>query len=799
MNSKLYKLMNWPEIEEIIYSDGKDPHRILGAHKVGGSMLVQCFLPEAEKVEVLLRKGTKSRRYEMELADEAGFFAALLPYQKDPHAYLYEVTNQDGTQKTIADPYTFEPGIQREDCIKFTSGIHYSIYEKLGAHPQERDGIQGCSFAIWAPFVARVSVIGSFNHFDGRIHQMREVDPCGIYEIFIPDVGAGEEYCFEIKSKAGDIFRREDPFAFVKSKKNEGCALITNPPEMIWHDDAFLQSRKKADKAEMPLSICEISPDLFLADRKIAEDDIYLSEALLHLVQENGFNAVEFMPVMEHDDADPYAVTNFFALSSKIGRMEHFMKVIDTLHRNGIRVILDFPATFFSEKNQSLFRANGSPLYEYAEPTKERQPKSGYLTFDFGRKEVVNYLLSCALYWCSLCHVDGLRITDIAKIIYLDYDRPPGGWIPNIYGGNQNLEAEDFVKTLNQTVHKKDSGILMITKETANWPKVTTSAKEGGLGFDYKWNSGWARDFFAYMDNDPLYRSGHHNELVFSLIYHYTEHFLLSFSHEDIGGFSEMLSRMPGDSKQKEAGVRFAIAYLMVHPGRKMIFRGVCEIEADHEKHLRTLMQDLNRLYFEHPALYELDDAEGGFEWINSMAAQECMMSFVRHGKKEEDMLLVVCNMAGIPREFTVGVPRDGKYTEILNTDAKEYGGNGLENGTEVLEVVKREADGREFSIQVKVAASSLLVLRFVPYTAQENKIRLIRHETYVKMEEEQDESREALRKKQEAEEEKLLAELRKKYELEMSRQEESIREKYHKIEAEKIMHVVKASAKKTE
>ncbi|MBR5969969.1 MAG: 1,4-alpha-glucan branching enzyme [Lachnospiraceae bacterium] len=794
MNNKLYKLMNWPEIEEIVYSDGNDPHRILGAHKVGSFFLVQAFRPDAQKLSVITGSGAKEKAYEMEVADEAGFFAALIPYQKDNKKYEYEMLTLEGETIRFRDPYIFEPVIGREDAIKLSGGVHYSVYERLGAHPVKHEGVNGVQFAVWAPHVSRVSVIGAFNGFDGRIHQMRMSDSRGIFEIFIPDLKAGAEYQYEIKTVDGHVFVKPDPYTirFGGVHKRVQTSVVCAEKEVDWEDERWMNKRRRFDKAFARLSICELSLTKFAADHGLENANYEtLAPYVAEYLQDAGFNTLELMPVMEHLTEDPYAVTGYFAVSDELGTKEQFREFMELMHASDIRVIMDFPATFFSGENMALRQFTGNALYEYGDSRGVR-PNSEYVVFDYGRKEVQNYLLSCALYWLDTFHLDGLRLPDISKILYLDYDRAPGEWTPNIYGSNENLEAEEFVRSLNAMVNKKDPGLLMITKETACYPQVTGAIADGGLGFDYKWNNGWSRDFFQYMRNDPIYRSAHHNELTFSLIYHYSEHFILAFSHEDIGGLKPMLEMMPGDDAAKAANARFALAYLYLHPGRKMVYRGISDFQKDDGKNIGRLIRELNRMYLMNKALYLGDDNPEGFVWINSIAAEACYMAFLRRDGKGEETLLCVCNMAGVEQELTLGVPEDGKYTQILNTDDKRFGGTGRVYGSDqVLEPVHQECDGREYMLTLFVAPLSVAVFRHEPYTEEENKIRAIRHDSHDRMEQERKETRSSMEEKLRMEEEKLLQELRARYEQEISAQEKAIADKYHEQEEIKIRHVL--------
>ena len=785
MNAKLYKLMNWPEIEEIIYSDGSDPHRILGPHKVGTSLLVQAFLPGAEKVDVVLTEGAKTKKIAMEMADEAGFFAALIPRGRDIRAYRYEVTDAEGKTSLIDDPYRFTVGPDREDSIKFDSGIHYHVYETFGAHPMQVDGVDGTLFSVWAPGAARVSVVGPFNAYDGRVHQMRLNDPSGVFSIFLPGVGEGDTYSYEVKTREGFLFLRPDPYAVRYDEQAEHGTVIRALRSFAWTDEAWMSARRSYDKHNVPLSICEISLDRFAADR--GGDFTYrtLAPELVKYLKTNGFNAVELMPLMEHLADDPFAVTGFYAPSARLGEPEELMEMINELHRAEIRVIMDFPATFFPEENRALRQFPGGPLYEYGD-VRGMRPGSPYVVFDYGRNQVQNYLTACALYWLTLFHIDGLRLPDISKILYLDYDRAPGEWMPNIYGSNENLEAEAFIRHLNDVIEKKDPGILRITKETACYPQVTGPTADGGLGFDFKWNNGWSRDFLSYLRFDPIYRAAHHNELTFSMIYHYSERFVLAFSHEDIGGHTPMLEMMPGDEAAKDANVRFALAYLYLHPGRKMVYRGISDLTKKQDDRLSRFTRDLNALYLSHTALYEQDDVTDGFRWINSMAAELCYMSFLRIPKRKRDRLLVVANMAGVERTIDVGVPEDGKYTEVFHTDRKEYGGSGLIH-EEPLEAIAKNCDDLPYSVQVTLAPLSIAVFDYKAYSAEEKKIRVIRHDTQRKMEADKERMHEELVELQKAEEERLLNELRARYAREIVAQDKAIEDKYHKLQEDQI------------
>ncbi len=795
MNNKLYKMMNWPEIEEIIYSDGDNPHRILGAHKVGSNCLIQAFYPDAESVSVYIENSKKT--YPMELADEAGFYAVIVPYS-DKLRYKLVVKGSDGKETKVEDPYAFGPTMDREDFIKFGSGIHYRIHEKLGAHPTKRGSVEGTTFAVWAPSAARVSVIGDFNNWDGRLCQMHRLDPIGVFEIFVPGAKAGDGYQFEIKTRSGLTFKRPDPYATRSRGENGVISVVNGNNSIAWTDASWISNRRKVDLDEAAMSVCEISLESFAGRHEGNGSMDEIIQDVIEYVKNHGFNTIELMPVMKHLPGHFYHILDFFALDETNGTPEEFMKFIDTCHAEGIRVILDWTPTFFPKASCGLSDFDGKPLYEYEDPRIGIHPRSGDLIFDYGRKEVTNFLISNALYWIETFHIDGLRTSDISRILYLDYDRKPGEWIPNIYGGNENLEALEFLKQFTTVIHKDNPGVLLITKETACWPGVTDSIDDGGLGFDYKWNNGWTRDFLSYMQNDPLFRAGHHDELTFSILYSYTERFILAFTHENLEkGLEGLYYLMPGDSAQKMANLRLAISFMMVHPGRKHLYMEPDALTIDQAVFVENMIKKLNTLYYEHEALHQLDSSDSGFEWINNMASDECLITFARKSDNAQETLLVVANMAGVDREIEMGVPADGRYTEIFNSDDISFGGTGLLNSGK-KEAKRKAVDGRDYSLKLKIGAASLAIFSFTPYTEQEKKIRAIKEEEEIKKEQEREEKLKALKEKQDMEEARLLKELKEKYERELAAQEKAIEEKYEKIEEEKIFKIVSEEAVKS-
>lgn len=736
MKSKLYKLMDWPAIEEVIYSESANPHRVLGPHVAGNSTLVQAYFPEA--ASVLIQREADMSETLMEKMDEDGFFAALLPGKKIG-AYKYVITYKDGNIQNVGDAYRHSVQFTNRDEAKFAEGIHYTIYEKLGAHPMELDGDEGVCFGVWAPAALRVSVVGDFNAWDGRVHQMRKL-PGGIFEIFVPGAKVGQNYKFELKLKGGLTYLKADPYGNQAQMRPENASVITDLSNYVWQDEAWMAQRKKKQTQNAPISVYELYLGSFIRSECGKEYASYreIAPKLAAYAREMGYTHVEIMPIMEHpfDGSWGYQVIGYYAPTARYGSAEDFMYLVDVLHREGIGVILDWVPAHFPRDNHGLSNFDGTCLYEHQDPRQGCHPHWGTLIYNYGRPQVKNYLLANALFWVEKFHADGIRMDAVASMLYLDYGKNDGEWIPNIYGSNENLEAIEFIKQLNQVMKKRNPGVLMIAEESTAWPMITGNVDEGGLGFDIKWNMGWMNDYLGYIKNDPYFRSHHHNELTFSMIYAYSENFMLVFSHDEVvHGKSSMIGKMPGSTEAKFDNLRLSYAYMMTHPGKKLLFMGqdVAEFDEWNEKRqvewellqypkhkgVWELVKQLNRLYTTMPALYELDTKQEGFEWINCISAQESYVTFLRKGKKKEDTLLVTVNFAGVEREIETGVPYDGKYKEILNTDALCFGGGGRVNRN-VKKAVSKECDDREYSIVVKAAPLSVSIMKYIPYTQEE-------------------------------------------------------------------------------
>lgn len=731
MNNKLYRLMNWPAIEEVIYSEASDPHALLGPHVSGTGTLVQTFCPGAKSVQMQFLSDMSE--VNMELADEDGFFAVFLPKKKIGD-YQYIITYPDGNVEIRQDAYRHAPVLTKEDEELFSLGIHYTVYEKLGAHPMTLLGEEGVYFAVWAPNAMRVSTVGDFNGWDGRIHQMRKLDS-GIFEIFIPGAKTGDNYKFELKLKGGITYLKSDPYGNGAQLRPETASVVRDLRDFAWEDEPWLEKRKVLQRSDAPMSVYELYLGSFLAPKEGEEYANYrdIAEKVISYVKEMGYTHVELMPVMEHplDGSWGYQVIGYYAPTARYGTPEDFMYFVNELHKAGIGVILDWVPAHFPRDTYGLSNFDGTCLYEHYDTRQGAHPHWGTLIYNYGRPEVKNYLIANALFWVEKFHADGIRMDAVASMLYLDYGKNDGEWVANIYGGNENLEAVEFIKHLNSILKKRNPGVLSIAEESTAWPMVTGDLNEGGLGFDLKWNMGWMNDYLRYIRFDPYFRSYHHGELTFSMIYAYSEKFMLVFSHDEVvHGKASLIGKMPGEREQKFANLRLTYAYMMTHPGKKLIFMGqdLGEfdewnearqvqwklLEVPEHKGVAELVKALNKLYLSKPALYELDGVSDGFEWINSISANESFLTYMRRGEKEEELLVVAANFSGAPLDLRIGVPFEGGYKEILNTDAEEFGGSGMVN-KRVKKTAKKEWDDRPYSIALKLAPLSLSILSYRP------------------------------------------------------------------------------------
>ncbi len=737
--------MNWAKIEEVVYSECDNPHSFLGAHIVGNNTLIQCFFPDAEGV--VLKYATAAGRKKitfqdavMECADEAGFFALLLP-GKEAYEYKYLITFKDGHTEEALDPYNYEPLITKKDTDKFKNGIHYTIYDKLGAHFTTVNGEKGTAFAVWAPNALRISVVGDFNHWDGRIHQMRRLWDSGIFEIFIPGVQPFNCYKFEIKLKNGLTYLKADPYAQFSQLRPDTASVIAEEDDFVWEDSEFIANREKFQNYGQPMSVYELYLGSFLAKKYEDRYPNYrdIAGELIAYVKEMKYTHVEFMPVMEHplDNSWGYQVIGYYSPTARYGKPKDFMYLINELHKAGIGVILDWVPAHFPRDAYGLSNFDGTCLYEHLDPRQGWHPHWGTLLYNYGRPEVSNYLLANGLYWVEKFHADGIRMDAVASMLYLDYGKNDGEWVANMYGGKENLEAIEFMKHFNSILKKRNPGALSIAEDSTSFPMITGDLDHNGLGFDLKWNMGFMNDYLNYIKYDPYFRSYHHGELTFSMIYAYSERFMLVFSHDEVvHGKSTLIGKMPGSREQKFQNLRLTYSYMMMHPGKKLLFMGQDLGEFDewnenrsiqwhlkdvpeHEG-IRLLVKDLNNLYCTKKALHELDHSPEGFEWINNISANDSYISFARKGEKKEDTLVIIANFSGVAKAITTGVPYAGKYKEIFNSDAAIYGGTNLCN-PRMKPAKEKEWDDRPYSVTMSLAPCSLCVLQYVPFSEQES------------------------------------------------------------------------------
>ena len=740
MTKKLYKLMNWPRIEGIIYTEDDNPHELLGAHEIAGGNLVQFFYPEAVKACVI----TKKEVFRMEQVDENGYFAAIIPHTGKLE-YTIKVEVSDGRELEIRDPYSFSPIITQADTIKFNKGIHYTIYDYLGAHIRSVDGVEGVHFAVWAPNAMRVSVVGDFNEWDGRIHAMRRLWDSGIFELFIPHAKARDNYKFEIKVKGGLTYLKADPYAFQSQERPDNASVISERLDFKWSDQEWMEERKESHIQTSPMNVYELHLGSFDKPSDAEDKAFYnyreLAPKIISYVKKMGYTHIELMPIMEHplDASWGYQVIGYYSPTSRYGSPKDFMYFMNEMHKNGIGVILDWVPAHFPRDTHGLSNFDGTCLYEHADPRKGSHPHWGTLIFNYGRPEVKNYLIANALYWITVFHADGIRIDAVASMLYLDYGKNPGEWVPNIYGGKENLEAIEFLKHLNSMIKKQDKGVLVIAEESTAWSGVTDKVEKDGLGFDMKWNMGWMNDFLNYISLDPIYRGAHHGELTFSMIYAYSEKFMLVLSHDEVvHGKASMISKMPGERKDKFANLRLSLGYMISHPGKKLLFMGqdIAEfnewnenrevewdlLQYDEHRMFNEFVRTLNHFYLQNPALYQKDHTIEGFEWINSISANENVIVFVRKAEDEKDDLLIVCNFANEKRtNYKIGVPKAGKYTEILNSDATAFGGGGYIN-KKVISSEEEECDDRENSIYFHMPPLSIQIFSYEPFNEEELK-----------------------------------------------------------------------------
>lgn len=735
MEDILYDLMDWAEIETIVYSEHDNPHNLLGPHLTDKGVLIQAFIPTA--ISVVVKITITGQEYPMVLEDDEGFYAALVPGNK-VIPYTLKVTYDNNITEEICDPYSFEPYIDALDLNRFTNGIHYEIYEKLGAHLVEIDGVKGVLFAVWAPNAIRVSVVGNFNNWDGRRHPMRKLMDSGVFELFIPGIIIGEIYKFEIKIKGGLIILKSDPYANYAELRPNNASVVWDISNYSWQDSEWLKKRSEFNVDMEPMSVYELHLGSWkkpLGNKREFYNYKELAPMIAEYVKEMGYTHIEILPVMEHpfDGSWGYQVTGYYAPTARYGTPQDFMYFVDYMHSQGIGVIIDWVPAHFPRDAFGLASFDGTCLYEHLDPRQGSHPHWGTLIYNYGRPQVSNFLIANALFWVEKYHVDGIRMDAVASMIYLDYGKNHGEWVANIYGGNENLEALEFLKHLNSVFKKREDRAMLIAEESTSWPKITGELDDGGLGFDLKWNLGWMNDFTGYMKCDPLFRKGRHGELTFSMIYAYSEKFMLVFSHDEVvHGKGSMINKMPGCKiEEKFANLRVAYGFMMTHPGKKLLFMGqdfaqIAEwnenkgldwelLQEKNHVQLNNYVKDLNHIYRKYPAFYQNDFSVHGFEWVSCMDADHSIIAFARKSDELEETMLVVCNFTPVVYDgFLLGVPFPGKYKEIFNSDNELYGGKGNIN-PRLKQSRKKEWDGRDDSIKIKVPPLGISIFIVTP------------------------------------------------------------------------------------
>jgi 1,4-alpha-glucan branching enzyme len=692
------------KIAALIARDAADPHAVLGAHPSKNGVRVRAFRPEAKSVAVLVDGADP---VELKLAHVAGVFEGVVKGAELPLRYTLAVRYPDGGDFRIDDPYRFPPTLGDVDLHLIGEGHHERLWDRLGAHVTEIDGVAGTAFAVWAPSARSVSVVGDFNSWDGRLNPMRSMGSSGVWELFVPAAGAGTRYKFEIRTQAGELALKADPLAF-ETEHPPATNSIVHRSKYVWSDGEWIAQRAETDPLGGPMSVYEVHLGSWRlnpleGNRALTYEE--LADELAAYVNDLGFTHVELLPVMGHPFAGSwgYQVTSYYAPTPRYGSPDEFKAFVQRMHDHGIGVILDWVPAHFPKDSWALAKFDGTALYEHADPRRGEHPDWGTLVFNFGRNEVRNFLLSNARFWADEYHVDGIRVDAVASMLYLDYSRKAGEWIPNQFGGREDLDAVAFLKELNEQLFAHEPGIISAAEESTAWPGVSRPTYVGGLGFGFKWNMGWMHDTLGYFQHDPIHRRFHHHELTFSLMYAFSENFVLPLSHDEVvHGKGSLLSKMPGDRWQQLANLRSLYAYMWAHPGKKLLFMGgefAQEAEWSQERSLdwhlledaghggvQNLVRELNTVYRAQPALWERDFEGAGFYWIDPNDADNNIVVFARVGlDPAKTVLVVAANLSPVPRQgHRVGLPKPGRWLEALNTDAAAHGGSNFGNGGSV-------------------------------------------------------------------------------------------------------------------
>lgn len=703
--------MDWAAIEAIEYAEEDQPQNVLGAHVVGNATLYQAFLPGASKVDVVLDDEEKT--VAMGMVDEEGFFAAVMNH-KGKKNYHYVVTDGAGKSRIYRDPYQYEVGLTDDEVTKINSGLHYHVYEVMGAHYTEIEGQEGIMFRVWAPNAVRVSVVGDFNDWNGKIHPMIRHEETGIFMLFVPDLAEGTNYKYEIQMKGGQIHLKADPYAARSQAAPETASVLCKEENFAWNDDEWMAKRAQFDTKNAPLSIYEMNLHTYKEENGENMSLADIAKDVIPYVKKNGYTYIELMPVMEYMDEyfNGYQTTGYYAVSARYGTPAEFKAFVDSFHVAGIGVILDWVPSFFARDEHGLSNFDGTFLYGHLDERQRENVAYDAYNFNYGRPQVSNFLIANGIYWVEKFHADGLRLSGLSSMLYMDYGKSEGQWTPNIYGGTENLEGVEFIKHFNSILHKMYPGVLTIAKETSAWPKITESLEKDGLGFDYAWNTGFMQDFIAYMKKPYEERLNSLKDLTFSMVYAYSENYILPISHNEVyrnGG--SLLECIQMEEEWKKPFLRALYSFFMLHPGKKLTYM---------DQGIDETVKVLNRMYKELPALFCMDTDAAGFEWINCLDHGDGTLSFLRKSGSIEDNLLVVANFSQNSfEEYKLGVAEEGKYAEIYNSNMKDAGGT-AKLDADIKSTKEEYYDGRNYTIQVKLEPMTVSVYSYRPFTKEE-------------------------------------------------------------------------------
>ncbi len=740
------------EMYRILYQEHPDPFQVLGNHiiteKEKKMVVIRAFLPKAKNACIVAID--KKEEYPMISYHQDGFYEVTCEDRQE--IFPYQIKTWDKKDNSITqfyDSYSFMPGFSNFDQYLFQQGKHYKTYEKLGAHLTEMNGVRGVYFAVWAPNAKSVSVIGSFNDWDQRFHMMRTLGTSGIWEIFVPGIGEGISYKYKIKTQKNDHLDKSDPHGFFFEVSPNNASIVVDLSKYQWHDNKWVENRSHNQAINKPMSIYEVHLGSWLRNtrphflpkgastppeepKNPFFDYREMAHRLVAYIKEMGYTHIELLPIMEHPfyGSWGYQCLGLYAPTSRYGKPNDFMYFVDLMHQYNIGVILDWVPAHFPTDSHGLAKFDGTNLYEHSDPRQREHRDWNTYIYNYGRYEVKNFLISNALFWLDKYHIDGLRVDAVASMLYLDYSRKPGEWVPNKFGGRENLEAIDFIKECNSLIQEQYPGVLTIAEESTAWPKVSWPAHLDGLGYSHKWNMGWMHDMLEYMSQDPIYRKYHHNKITFSIWYAFSEKFILPLSHDEVVyGKGSILNKMPGDVWQKFANLRLLFGYMFAHPGKKMLFMGADFgqwnewwheasldwhlLEDESHRKMHYYVRELNHFYRQHSACYEKDFTQDGFEWINFKDTDNSVVSFLRKSQNED--LLFVFNFTPIVRHnYKIGVNIAGEYKEILNSDADQFGGSNIGNFGKITSQEEPYQE-RQHSLTMQIPPLGMLVFQ-VPH-----------------------------------------------------------------------------------